>query len=222
MQDDLGPPPNPKSDADGPRTADKDEDTAGFLARMTLASSERLLNADMNDEQQRRVLLATLSQRLFYALAVALSLAFLIIFFLLWFDSPINIVVPIVMLCGVVGGFVGIQRHLNDLKIEDLKLLTDSFSYLILSPMVGGVLAIVLYVLFLSGLLKGDLFPTFEKATTAEGGSVRGFLSVFNQYATDYEDYAKLMFWSFVAGFSERFVTDVIGKFEGKAGNAGK
>ena len=125
---------------------------------------------------------------------------------------------PIVMLCGIVGGFVGIQRRLRELTIDDLKLLADSRIFLILAPLVGGVLAIVLYVIFLSGLLQGDLFPKFLVIDVKDGGQVdKGFLSIFNQHAETFSDYAKLMFWSFVAGFSERFVTDVIGKFEGNA-----
>jgi hypothetical protein len=63
--------------------------------------------------------------------------------------------------------------------------------------------------------LSGDLFPHFipDLPTSPE----TGFASVFLQHAKDHQEYAKLIFWCFVAGFSERFVTDVIGRFEGTA-----
>jgi hypothetical protein len=84
------------------------------------------------------------------------------------------------VISGFIGGFVGLQRRLKDLTPEDLQLISHSMVYTCLSPLVGGVLALLLYILFLSGLLSGDL-------------------------------------WCFVAGYSERFVTDVIGRFEGAA-----
>ena len=115
---------------------------------------------------------------------------------------------------GIIGGFVGLQRRLKSLSEDDLVLLANSWVYVCISPLVGGVLAVVLYVLFISTLVTGDLFPKFGPDTVGSGVSDgKGFSEIFNVHGQAV-DYAKMMFWSFVAGFSERFVTDIISKFE--------
>lgn len=116
---------------------------------------------------------------------------------------------------GLIGGFVGLQRRLKELTVTDLELIAASWIYTCLSPLVGGMLALLLYVLFLSGLLSGDLFPHFEADENLE--NITSFTSIFNQHGSSYKEYAKLIFWCFIAGFSERFVTDVISRFEGAA-----
>lgn len=112
---------------------------------------------------------------------------------------------------GVVGGFVGLQRRLKGMTSDDLTLLANSWVYVCLSPLVGGILAVVLYVLFISTLVSGELFPSFvpdQSATTH-----RGFAAIFAVHG-DAVAYAKMLFWSFVSGFSEKFVTDIISKFD--------
>ncbi|MEJ8846989.1 hypothetical protein [Variovorax rhizosphaerae] len=120
---------------------------------------------------------------------------------------------------GVVGGFVGLQRRLKTMSADDLTLLANSWVYVCLSPLVGGILAIVLYVLFLSTLVSGDLFPKFVPDASDDR---KGFSNIFAVHGTGV-DYAKMLFWSFIAGFSERFVTDIVSKFENPpaGGNGG-
>ena len=125
---------------------------------------------------------------------------------------------------GVIGGFVGLQRRLKGMSHEDLDLLAHSWVYIWISPMVGGVLAVVLYVLFVSTLVAGDLFPSFKPYeagpatddTPLTSADQKGFSLIFNVQGGTV-DYAKMVFWSFVAGFSERFVTDIISKFDHQA-----
>lgn len=157
-------------------------------------------------------LVVRVTRRLFIALltlsAAALALATLI--------PESRFVVPVVIIAtGLIGGFVGLQRRLKDLTVSDLELIAHSWIYTWLSPMVGGILAVILYVLFLSELLTGQLFPHFVPDSPAQTDA--GFSSLFMQHAENYQEYAKLVFWSFVAGFSERFVTDVISRFQGTA-----
>lgn len=123
---------------------------------------------------------------------------------------------------GVIGGFVGLQRRLKSMSEDDLVLLAHSWVYVWISPIVGGVLAVVLYVLFISTLVSGDLFPEFVPDAVDPCFTERkGFSIIFDVHG-EAVDYAKMMFWSFVAGFSERFVTDIISKFENNSGNGDK
>ena len=157
-------------------------------------------------------LLISVTRRLFLALLILFSTALASAFLI----PESRYVVPVIVIAsGLIGGFVGLQRRLKELTITDLELIANSWVYTCLSPLVGGMLALLLYVLFLSGLLSGDLFPHFIADTNME--EITGFSSIFQQHAENYKDYAKLVFWCFVAGFSEHFVTDVINRFEGAA-----
>jgi hypothetical protein len=123
---------------------------------------------------------------------------------------------------GIIGGFVGLQRRLKSMTADDLMLLANSWVYVWISPIVGGVLAVVLYVLFISTLVSGDLFPTFVPCEVAYCLTDRKGFSIIFDVRGESVDYAKMIFWSFVAGFSERFVTDIISKFENSPNSGGK
>ena len=116
-----------------------------------------------------------------------------------------------VLFVGFVGGFVGLQRRLKSLPAEDLTLLANSWVSIALSPIAGAILAVLVYLLFISGLLSGQMFPAFVPDTQA--GNVQGLKTIFAVHCPSAADYAKVLFWSFVAGFSEKFATDIIGRF---------
>jgi hypothetical protein len=82
------------------------------------------------------------------------------------------------------------------------------------SVLISGVLALVMYGLFLSGLLQGDLFPKF-KNTAQDFESVFQLLRVVipNQNI----DTAKAIVWAFIAGFSERLVPNVLDRLVNQA-----
>jgi hypothetical protein len=120
-------------------------------------------------------------------------------------------VVPLIFLVGQIGGYVGLQSRLRTLSEPDLKLLTTSWVYTILTPMVGGILAILLHMIFLSGLISGQMFPKF--VPDANPPDVEDLRVIFATHADGYASYAKLFVWSFVAGYSERFVVDMLGSF---------
>jgi phosphate/sulfate permease len=115
----------------------------------------------------------------------------------------------VVMTFGICGGFIGVQRRLKEFTEEDLQLLASSWPYVFLSPLAGGILAVILYMLFVSQLLSGELFPSFEPGRTEP----KDFSRLLDCTAKAYTDYAKIIVWSFIAGFSESFVTDIIGSF---------
>jgi hypothetical protein len=137
-------------------------------------------------------------------------------------SSPVSIPVPTpiaVLFVGFVGGFVGLQRRLKALPPEDLTLLANSWVCIALSPIAGAVLAVLVYLIFCSGLLGGNLFPAFVPDN--KDAPIQGLPDMFAVHCTTGADYAKVLFWSFIAGFSEKFATNIIGQFESRTADAG-
>jgi phosphate/sulfate permease len=185
-----------------------------------------------------------ISNRLATALAVLVFVMICGAFFAASSSGGSLITAPVAAFAaGVIGGFVGLQRRLKIMSEDDLTLLANSWVYVCLSPLVGGILAVVLYVLFISTLISGELFPNFVPdmprsapeppkfipdtlkfiLDTKEHSPAahKGFAEIFAVHGQSV-DYAKMMFWSFFAGFSERFVTDIISKFENDPGSGGQ
>jgi len=168
------------------------------------------------DEKLRMI--RTVSNRLVSALAVLLCIIIPGSFFALYYGRvPFALAIFTV---GVVGGVVGLQRRLKRMSEEDLTLLANSWVYVCLSPLTGGILAVVIYILFVSGMLKGELFPEFAPDDPTK--SEIGLPVLFNVHPLAAGDYGKALLWGFIAGFSERFATDIISRFESNAGSENK
>ncbi len=120
--------------------------------------------------------------------------------------------------CGIVGGFVSIQQRLNKLDLEEANLLASSWFATVLAPSYGGIFAVILYFLFLANLVSGQLFPAFSIPAFHDPPITEDIKAFFVQtYPKSGADFAKFAFWSFVAGFSERFVPGVIKRFTDSA-----
>ncbi len=173
-------------------------------------------------EQKKRKIdsIRRVSTRLFIALIVLLAIGGVLMFCSFWFegksDKPVPSTPVLCMIVGAVGGFVSLQRRLKQLGEDDLELLETSWAYVALAPLVGGILALLLYMLFLSKLVSSPLFPTFVLDSDVDGDVTWQNFLIISHIHGDFDAYAKLAFWSFVAGFSERFVIDVVSQFEAK------
>ncbi|MBX3564557.1 MAG: hypothetical protein KF730_08280 [Sphingomonas sp.] len=77
------------------------------------------------------------------------------------------------------------------------------------AQVLGGVFAGMLTLMFVGGLVQGSLFPTFRAA--------RWYELFF-----DVPSWAKLMVWTFIAGFSERFVPDLLTRLIQQSSNPTK
>jgi hypothetical protein len=155
-----------------------------------------------------------ISIRLFIIILVLIIL--LIVMYTIFKQFKIVGILPIAMAFGALGSFVSLQRRIKILPDLDLRLLVESNYYLSLAPISGAILAGILYILFISGLLSGELFPKFESPAYDLS---EGINRLFYVTSNNPSDFAKLLFWSFVAGFSEKFVTDIVGRFEAKSGD---
>ncbi len=121
--------------------------------------------------------------------------------------------------CGIIGGFVSIEQRLKKLGSDELDFLSKSWWSILVIPLFGGVFSLVLYLLFLSGLLEGSLFPSFHVPAFADPPVDENLKSFFAKtYPRSPADFAKLAFWSFVAGFSERFVPRIVKKLSDEGG----
>lgn len=117
----------------------------------------------------------------------------------------------LVFIAGNIGGYVGIHRNLNNLSDVEVSQLSSSWLGLIVPSFIGGILASVLYLLFISGIISGELFPKIVEDTVEEGNlKPNSFVVIFHQHADGATEYAKLLFWSFVAGFNQKYVVDII------------
>ncbi|MEM8783797.1 MAG: hypothetical protein AAGE65_13210 [Planctomycetota bacterium] len=166
------------------------------------------------DERQDQLIHAT--RRLLGAIATTFLILVVSVSVCLLLDWPIPVALA-TFFAGALGGFIGIQRRLKSLEALDLALLTKSWCYVLLSPLVGGILAMLVYVLFISGLIRGPLFPEF---THLLDPSAVGLQRLFQSASEDFSDYAKLTVWCFLAGYSERFVVNILGVLEGRARQA--
>jgi hypothetical protein len=121
---------------------------------------------------------------------------------------------------GALGGFVSALRRLyafqrvfpqnffRSMRRINLYLIV----YSMIPSLVGAIGAVVLYMIFASGLVKGDLFPAFAMSQfDPNRDDFQNFVA--NWQPAEAIDYAKALVWSFIAGFSERFVPDLLDRF---------
>ena len=142
-------------------------------------------------------------------LVLCLSMGICAVFFFYGDTGRVGVLVFVI---GNIGGYVSVHRGLANLNDGETVELAASWWAIIAPPFVGGVLALALYLLILSNILGGSLFPRFEPLP----GARSGIFSLVDQHADGLTEYAKLFFWSFVAGFNQRYVVDIIESVKAK------
>jgi hypothetical protein len=116
----------------------------------------------------------------------------------------------LVFIAGAIGGVLSLQRRLQSLprhgeSLSDLVELSGRMTVKF-SPIIGGIFAVVLFLVFASGLVQGALFPQLD---TQSG--VSNFVTFIQRVQpTSIINWGKLLVWSFIAGFAERFVPDTL------------
>ena len=122
--------------------------------------------------------------------------------------SPIYMVAIV----GTVGGIANNYRKLTAVArtgalTMDQQAQTLTTLQIYFSPLIGATFAVLLYGVFLSGLLSGDFFPAFGDCATSGFSGIRGLTEC--SPATN-ADAAKALIWAFIAGFGENFVPNFI------------
>lgn len=134
-------------------------------------------------------------------------------------QSPPATLLP-VLFVGAMGGLLSMQQRYQSISregdpIDNISELTQGWSRLFLPAISGAIFAGLLYMMVIGGLLQGDLFPAIPKATENPEGV--GLLDLLQHGRPDSSSsYAKLIIWSFLAGFAERFVPDTLSGFISK------
>jgi len=156
-------------------------------------------------------------------------------------QSQLWVVFP-VCIAGATGAFISVQRRLQNLPINNDSPLGFYALYfgrksLILSPIAGMVFSGLLYLVFSGGLVNGDLFPKITSRLDAtryvnETGNTKKNTSGSPDTSLDKSEnhpmsfsyftkdagpenstaWAKLLVWSFLAGFAEQLVPDILNR----------
>ncbi len=123
-----------------------------------------------------------------------------------------------VIYSGVIGGFISSQRRMQMVPsdgdpLSSIYTLQNGRSFYWFAPLTGAVFAVVLMLMFASGVIQGSIFPTFKHPEVHEGLRFEGMMP------TGAASYALLFLWSFIAGFAERFVPDALDRLISRAEN---
>lgn len=163
--------------------------------------------------KSRQELLLKLTKKLI--ICTALSLITVLAFFFVFYqqaNSEQSFLTLIVFATGLVGGFVSIQQRIHKINDQELNYLSNSWSNILLIPVYGGIFALVLHIAFLAEIISGNLFPKYVLPEFSKPSpQLSDFKSFFRTIlpATG-QDTAKMIFWAFCAGFSERLVPQII------------
>ena len=130
----------------------------------------------------------------------------------------------LVLFAGYAGGVLSVQQRLqsvtNGLLLNRALETPSSKLSLYVVPLQGAVFAVLLYILFIGHLIQGDLFPKIMPDPTGDycSKTENVVVQLLNCTAPAGPfEFAKLLAWSFIAGFAERLVPDTISRLVGDA-----
>lgn len=128
-----------------------------------------------------------------------------------------------VIFVGAMGGLLSMLQRYQSMSragdpIDNISEMIQSWPRIFLPAISGVIFAALLYMMVIGGLLQGDLFPTLtaytKDSTNPDGVGLWDLIRHGRPASTS--NYAKLIIWSFLAGFAERFVPDTLSGFISK------
>jgi hypothetical protein len=134
----------------------------------------------------------------------------LLCWFFVHYEMTFFAMLVTVVYAGIIGGFISSQRRMQMIPSEgdplsSIYALENGRNVFWFAPLTGAVFAVILMLMFQSGVVQGSIFPKFKS-----------FLP------TDESSYALLFLWCFIAGFAERFVPDTLDRLISRAENFAK
>ena len=129
---------------------------------------------------------------------------------------------------GLVGAYlsrlIAFQQGAASLSFEDLE---NGYAphFIFVRMLVGGLSALIVYFIIAGQLIGGQLFPAPGTGDTSGFGELWLIYDRHNEesnpdglsYTGPTSSFAKLIIWSFIAGFSERFLPDHLSALEAKS-----
>ena len=190
-----------------------DDEIRAYVAQL-LANIHRVTILADTREERRRLLFVNTGVSLIVA---GLAIAAMSELFTLPFHPDLNwlSVLPYlplssyVMIFGALGSAVSIMRRLGDTAIEDPLAGRPALLKVWSAPLLGAVFSLVLSMMFLGNLVQGPLFPKLKLDTPQHGWLLLGTF-MGDLQPESWGDFAKLLLWSFGAGFFERLVPDAM------------
>lgn len=188
-------------------------DTEYLLGQIYLRYAMAPINQEVSDRISRGITFVILIGVAIIILAVLLNIMGV------GGDTPPGTLV-LALFIGAMGGLLSMQQRYQSVPregdpIDNISELMQNWSRLFLPAISGAIFAALLYMLFIGGLLEGDLFPRLigspGSTNAGEGITLSGLFNEARPRAGS--DYAKLVVWAFIAGFAERFVPDALSRF---------
>jgi hypothetical protein len=194
----------------------------------TAANQGGAMAATAADRPSRRRILAVYKQMLVSLFLATLGIILVLValvfpFFISYYlqgnaatrDPPLLFVV---ILAGALGAFFSALLRLYNFQDLPKALVARELEglprwhlliYSLVPAVVGAISATVIYMLFASVLVQGDLFPVFK--CKLGDGKCQTFGMLIGEWGPDQaKDYAKSIVWGFIAGFAERLVPDTL------------
>lgn len=130
--------------------------------------------------------------------------------------SSMTFTIGLVLSFGLLGAFfsrlISFQSRVKRFSLTDY-LVTFQLSVMWVRLVVGAIGALVFYLVLRAGLLGGSALPDFARLKEPYPTGQTLYLTGAETHA----ELAKLMVWSFIAGFSERLVPDTLTSIEARA-----
>jgi hypothetical protein len=134
--------------------------------------------------------------------------------------SRLSGTVMAVLFAGALGGFLSAQRRVHSSAkggtLLDLITLSQEGPMHSTAPVNGAVFALVLYTMFMGGLINGPLFPQMNMIPDQKS-YLRFWEFFLASGPTSSIAWGQLLVWSFAAGFLERLVPDALGRLAKKS-----